>query len=361
MNRKVALTLKRLILTSPIDSFDEVLFNSLALILFESQFKSIESYRRYCLDFGVRPQSVAHWSEIPPIPSLAYKYSRIVSNILYDPSFIYHTSGTSDSTPGIIYRSKEAEAICRLAQLRAHREFVLPEGNKMIFYSLVPPSSYLPHSAAVRSINMRMRLSGTEESRSFFKEQGVDYRQLQIALKDAQDKEYKVALHGSTTSWFNFFQICRNEGHSFRLPYGSRINHGGGNKSQLGEFSPDKFRQDAELFLGIPQFMNINVLGMTELGSQFYDNTLRSHYIGRDTPRVKSFLPWTRTLVVDPVSLKPVSKGEIGILIHFDLSLTENILALQTEDLGYLVEEGFEIVGRMARSEQRGCFQNYVN
>jgi hypothetical protein len=50
-----------------------------------------------------------------------------------------------------------------------------------------------------------------------------------------------------------------------------------------------------------------------------------------------------------------VPPGQTGILRHFDLANAGSVLAIQTDDLGHTVGEGFEIIGRVPGAEARGC------
>jgi hypothetical protein len=52
-----------------------------------------------------------------------------------------------------------------------------------------------------------------------------------------------------------------------------------------------------------------------------------------------------------------VADGTRGILRHFDLANWETVSALQTLDVGRSVGRGFEITGRLALAETRGCSQ----
>ena len=62
-----------------------------------------------------------------------------------------------------------------------------------------------------------------------------------------------------------------------------------------------------------------------------------------------------RTQVVDAETLEPLPFGQLGTLRHFDLANLDSVLAVQTDDLGVAVEQGFEILGRAAGAELRGC------
>jgi hypothetical protein len=117
----------------------------------------------------------------------------------------------------------------------------------------------------------------------------------------------------------------------------------------------DEFLNDCEEFLGVPRDHCINLLGMTEIASQFYDNTLYNLSKGSDGSRCKNNPPWTKTVVVDPDTLEPLPAGEQGLLRHFDLANRGHICAIQTDDMGKQVECGFEVYGRAQEGEARGC------
>jgi hypothetical protein len=53
--------------------------------------------------------------------------------------------------------------------------------------------------------------------------------------------------------------------------------------------------------------------------------------------------------------MEDVARGETGILLHYDLANTGSVLAVQTSDLGRLSGNGFEVLGRLAGAEARGC------
>jgi hypothetical protein len=103
--------------------------------------------------------------------------------------------------------------------------------------------------------------------------------------------------------------------------------------------------------LGVPPARCVNQYGMTELASQFYDSVLREP----DARRRKLAPPWTRVAVVDPASGRALGPGEAGALRIVDLGNTGSVLAIATADLGVLADGGFEVLGREAGAEARGC------
>jgi len=57
----------------------------------------------------------------------------------------------------------------------------------------------------------------------------------------------------------------------------------------------------------------------------------------------------------DAETLEPLPDGAVGVLRHFDLANLDSVLAVQTDDLGIAGGGGFEILGRAAGAELRGC------
>jgi len=103
--------------------------------------------------------------------------------------------------------------------------------------------------------------------------------------------------------------------------------------------------------LSVPTERIVNQYGMTELGSQFYDSVL----VEPGAPRRKLGPPWARARVVEPASGHTCTPGTVGALVLHDLSNTGSVAAIQTADLGRTVGDGFEVLGREAGAEARGC------
>ena len=58
---------------------------------------------------------------------------------------------------------------------------------------------------------------------------------------------------------------------------------------------------------------------------------------------------------ISPETGREVGEGETGLIRLFDLANVYSVMAIQTEDLGARHGSGFELLGRAAISEPRGC------
>ena len=124
----------------------------------------------------------------------------------------------------------------------------------------------------------------------------------------------------------------------------------GGFKGRSRAVERDELYASLSARLGIPTRDIVAEYGMTELTSQYYD----THGSRSSIQRVKSSPPWLRALVVDAEG-RSLAHGEVGYLRHIDLANRSSVIAVQTEDRGYLTETGFVLLGRDLDAPLRGC------
>jgi anaerobic magnesium-protoporphyrin IX monomethyl ester cyclase len=166
------------------------------------------------------------------------------------------------------------------------------------------------------------------------------------ALRLSERTGRPLALLGSTWAFDHFFDACRAEGVRFRLPAGSRIVESGGYVGRYARCSPDELIGKCRDILGVREEYCINALWLCESSTVYFDNVLRDSFAGVRRPRTKQSPPWCRTIVIDPFSMKRLPKGRTGLLRHYDLTNRAMAIAVQTGNLGYETEEGFEVVGK---------------
>jgi hypothetical protein len=118
----------------------------------------------------------------------------------------------------------------------------------------------------------------------------------------------------------------------------------GGYKGRSREVPKGELRGLISKFLGVGEPGIVTEYGMSELSSQAYDRA-----------GVFQFPPWARAQVVSPETGAEAGEGETGLLRVFDLGNIWSVMAVQTEDLAARRGNGFELLGRSAESEPRGC------
>ncbi len=166
------------------------------------------------------------------------------------------------------------------------------------------------------------------------------------ALRRCEQKGQPVLLLGTTIAFLHLFETMAKSKEALTLPADSRILDTGGMKSENREVSRLEFIRLVHQFFGIPEKNCVNEYGMCEMSSQFYGHGASLDLVGP---------PWTRTLIIDPLSGLPISDNRPGLLRHFDLANVDSIMAIQTDDVGVRTGTGFTYIGRDSRAEEKGC------
>lgn len=338
-----------------IDTNDELLFNELALKIFTVQYEYNSLYQKFCRRRDKTPETVFSWEDIPAIPTDAFKNSELSLFPQYSRR-TFMTSGTSNpDEKGVVKYDSGGLALMDATIRVAASEFLFPDKRKPRLLILAPPPEAAPHMIMVYGMNRLIDYFGRSDSRFLVGPKGFDPEELIHALEHSEKEDVPAALCGGSFGFVNFFDYCDKRGRTFQLPEGSRCLDAGGFKGRSRELNRDEFLEQCETYLGIESAWCVNLLGMTETASQFYDNCLLNVFKGRSSPRIKVNPPWTRTRVVDPDTLELLPKGVTGLLRHFDLANRGHVCAIQSDDMGRLKDDGFEIDGRAGSGEAKGC------
>ncbi|HEV8713898.1 MAG TPA: long-chain fatty acid--CoA ligase [Candidatus Binatia bacterium] len=327
-------------------------FNTLALEVFAYQFQHNLPYQRFCLARGQTPETVRRWQDVPAVPTVAFKELDLTCG---PPEKIFLTSGT---TRGQDQRGRHLVPDLRLYRASALAHFatcLLPDNRRLPMLALIPSPQALPTSSLTQMTEWVISELGTEGSAYFIDTVGVHLDAFTEAVARAQREGTPVCILAITSALVAFFDWCEAHGHQFALPGGSRIMDTGGNKGKGRAISRNGFLLSCWKYLKVAGYYCVNEYGMTEMASQFYDNVLYNRFRQSNEPRYKIGPPWVRTLVVDPETLTEVPPGQTGLLRHFDLANAGSVMAIQTDDVGYTRETGFEITGRAPGAEARGC------
>jgi hypothetical protein len=157
-------------------------------------------------------------------------------------------------------------------------------------------------------------------------------------------------LLGTAFSFVHWLDGLAEVGGRMPLLAGSRVMETGGYKGRSRELPRAQLHAAVADVLGLAAGDIVTEYGMSELSSQAYDSP-----DPRTGARHFRFPPWARALVVSPDSGREVADGERGRLRLFDLANVWSVLAVQTEDVAIRRGDGFELLGRAAAAEPRGC------
>jgi len=323
------------------DGVDEE-FNRLALALFAAQFESVTIYRQLCERRNVRPENIRHWSQIPALPTSAFKEFEVSSIPDAERTAIFYSSGTTAQMPSRHFHHARSLAIYEASLLPwFERNFQPSPSMKLVF--LTPED--VPHSSLVHMFKTVRRHCGGPDSvfTGCVNADGSWSIDMELTLA-ALDGSRPVGLLGTAFSFVHLLDHLAAIGRRVTLPKGSRVMETGGYKGRSREAPKRQLREMFSKLLGVAEPGIVTEYGMSELSSQAYDRA-----------GVFQFPPWARGKVVSPETDAEVGEGETGLLQVFDLANIWSVMAVQTEDLAARRGNGFELLGRSAESEPRGC------
>ncbi len=330
------------------DGCTDAQFDALALRLFAHQYANNAPLRSFCQRRGITPRRVTSWRDIPAVPIDAFKAMELRSEPPSPGERIFMTSGTTRADT----RGRHFHPALDVYDLSMTRNFaarVMRGDERLPIGVLFPDESVMPNSSLAHYLALAKHTFGTADSRYFMDAQGVDVDGLVDTLTRAQNLGEPYLLLGASYGFVHVMDALRAQGRRIALPAGSRILDTGGYKGQSRELPLDAFYDALADTFGVPRSHCINMYGMTELSTQFYDHG------NVEVPSVKSGPHWIRSRLVDPATGHEVAPGERGILVHCDLGNYNSTTTILTEDVGRQVDGGFLLLGRAEGVQAKGC------
>lgn len=337
-------------------TLSEAEFDALARRIFAYQFQRNAPYAAFCGARGRRPDTLETWRDIPAVPTAAFQEIDLVAGDVSAAEAVFRTSGTTSQGRRGTHVVLDL-AVYHGALLPNFRAHLVPDFDEILMLSLIPPPAELPDSSLAHMIAIVLDRLGARDSGWYASAaDGIAEARLEERLTACCARGRPVLLLGTSFAFVHWTDSLRARSAGFRLPAGSRLMDTGGYKGRSREVGEHELRAAYATLLGIEDDLCVNEYGMTELCSQFYDATLRERLAGGAARERRKTPPaWVRTRVVDPDSLAELPTGAIGLLSHVDLANIGSVIAIQTEDLGLIVDDGFRVLGRAAGARPRGC------
>lgn len=350
-------------------------FDRLALELFALQFKHNPAYRKICEARRMTPDTVEHWTQVPFVPTAAFKELELSSIPPQERTAVFHSSGTTEQKPSRHFHNVASMKVYEEMSWSWFAENILMSASdygghrpplqwadsdnsgdgslvrqaKFDLIVLTPPPLRAPHSSLVHMFETaRVRLGAPE---SVFvgglAADGAWVLDFDSAIDALNHGQNPKLILGTAFSFVHLLDFLAEKNLRLFLPENSRVMETGGYKNR------SRTMPKSELHLLITRFLNIqreNIIceyGMSELSSQAYD--------AGNAGRALHFPPWARAQIISPETGREVGQGEQGLVRLFDLANVFSVAAIQTEDLGARRGGGFELIGRAALAEARGC------
>jgi hypothetical protein len=334
--------------TSPSDDS----FEALACDLARFQAEHTVGYARLCRARGVDPLSLTRADAIPAVPTDAFKLTRVATFDASEAAVTFRTSGTTVGARGT--HAMREVATYDAAAIAFGRRWLVRDMDRPIPVVVLHPS---PESAPDSSLGHMCAAFVREfgeaaPSASTFLVDGeiLDVSTLDERIAIALTKDQPMLVLATSFALVHLLDAVGDA--TFVLPPGSRVMQTGGFKGKSREVPAAQLRAELARIFAIDEGAIVAEYGMTELSSQFYEQTL----FDRSVPAgVYAEPPWARIVPVDPESLEPVANGEIGIAKIIDLMNVDSAVAVLTQDRVRRLEKGVELLGRAPGAPSRGC------
>jgi hypothetical protein len=335
-------------------------FEALALQLFALQFEHNAPYRRLCEARGARPDTVAHWTDIPAAPTSAFREFDLSCLPAEERTAVFHSSGTTGQKPSRHFHNAGSLAVYEASLLRWFGAHCRMANGKWQMAVLTPPPAQAPHSSLVHMFET-IREGGREESSFMGKAAkdgawALDAEAALERLRAACGSGQPLLMLGTAFSFVHLLDYLAEHDLRFELPPGSCALETGGYKGRSRSLPKAALHGLISQRLGIPADHIVCEYGMSELSSQAYDSSaIGSSRSTLHALRPFHFPPWARVQIVSPETGGEVAEGGTGLIRVFDLANVYSVLAIQTEDLGIRHGDGFALAGRAVLAEPRGC------
>jgi hypothetical protein len=347
-------------------------FEHLALSLFALQFAAVAPYQKFCGARKVSPQMVRQWDEIPALPASAFKEFEVSSLRREERTHVFHSSGTTGQIPSRHFHNGDSLAVYEASLLAWFQKNFLADWDELQenenvgpidkagFIFLTPSPALAPNSSLIHMFETIRRKLGSRDSLftgklDEAKAWALDIEQTLFALRKSMCANRPIAILGTAFSFVHLLDYFAANNIRYRLAEGSRVLETGGYKGRSRSLPKSELHELITKHLGIPASHIVCEYGMSELSSQAYDRLVQSPKSNAQNLRVFNFPPWVRIQIISPETGMEVGEGETGLVRIFDLANVYSVLAIQTEDLGVRRGDGFELVGRSASVEPRGC------
>jgi hypothetical protein len=343
-------------------------FSEIALELFALQFKNNSAYRKICESRRQTPEVVEHWTQIPAVPTAAFKGLELTSLAPDERTAVFHSSGTTEQKPSRHFHNAESLAVYEVSLWSAFERHVFRsadassascgEGTRgravRAPLMLTPPPALVPHSSLVHMFEVVQQKLGATES-AFVGELASDGAwTLDFEATLAALGHHPQLILGTAFSFVHLLDYLTEKNLQFELPEDSRVMETGGYKNRSRTMPKAELHALITKHLGVTRENIICEYGMSELSSQAYDSQIHPSSSVLH-PRAFRFPPWTRVQIISPETGREVYDGETGLIRVFDLANVFSVAAIQTEDLAIRRGDDFEMIGRAQLAEPRGC------
>jgi len=304
-------------------------FNHLSMMLFKYQYKKNLVYNQYVNLAGYKTNKIKTYRDIPFLPIELFRTQKIITNCK-TPETVFFSSGTTNSE-----KSKHYIHDLKIYRQSILRSFYTFFGNpeNYVFLCLTPDLSTHQNSSLAFMALELIQLSHDAKSGFYLNQE----KELIFNIKTCQKENKKFILFGLSFEILGFAKKNKLD-----LKHGLVIQTGGTKKNQQ-HVTQQELHKNLKFLFNIEEVYS--EYGMAELLSQ-------SYYKNKDFQSP----PWKKIIIRDKTNpfkiLKTKTRGCINVI---DLANIHSCGFIATNDMGYLTDNGFNVIGRAQHATQKGC------
>lgn len=316
---------------------NEADFQAKCLETFLYQYENVEVYRKFVDFLGKNISEIKDVKEIPFLPIEMFKNHQVL-----DKNFTTEDYFQSSGTTQMLNRSKHFIADFNLYEESIYRSFekFMGKPEDFIFLGLLPNYSENPHSSLIYMVDYLMKKSGKLENGYFL----YNHQELFELLQKLGTENKKVILFGVSFALLDFLDFVEAQPLNYSITQLLTVIETGGMKGRKEEMTKDELLKILQKGFGTDKIFS--EYSMTELLSQAYS-------LGKNEYSCPN---WMRILIrntEDPFTY--VENGRTGAINIIDLANRHSCSFIATQDLGKIIGENFQVLGRIDHSDIRGC------
>ncbi|KFE99559.1 acyl transferase [Chryseobacterium formosense] len=309
-------------------------FLTACLETFRFQYENVEIYRKFVDYLKIDPQNVDELAKIPFLPIEMFKNHQILNKNI-STELYFQSSGTTQMN-----LSKHFIADQNIYQESIYKSFdqFIGKPEDFIFLGLLPSYLEKQNSSLIYMVDYLMKKSGKTENGYFL----YNHEDLFKLLNDLKYK--KVILFGVSFALLDFLDYCTSNSQTLKLSDTLTVIETGGMKGRKEEMTKDELLKILQE--GFKTDKIYSEYSMTELLSQAYS-------LGENIYQCPN---WMRILVrnaEDPFNYE--KEGRTGAINIIDLANIHSCSFIATQDLGKIMGDKFQVLGRIDHSDIRGC------
>lgn len=311
-------------------------FLNASLKTFRYQYENVEIYRKFVDYLNINTDEVDDLSKIPFLPIEMFKNHQILDKNMTTDLF-FQSSGTTQMN-----LSKHFIANTDLYEESIYKSFeqFIGKPEDFIFLGLLPSYLEKQNSSLIYMVDYLMKKSAKPENGYFL----YNHSDLFNLLNQLQHK--KVILFGVSFALLDFLDYCHSEHSEETLSILENliVIETGGMKGRKEEMTKDELLKILQE--GFKTDKIYSEYSMTELLSQAYS-------LGNNEYQCPNWMRIKIRNAEDPFSYE--KEGRTGAINIIDLANTHSCSFIATQDLGKIIGDKFQVLGRIDHSDIRGC------